>query len=145
MLISVEVCVFVVDVGFTFFHDIVFTLICFVKRGGGYVLLMLFAFIYYDQNFCYPISQESISWELATCRNINPQSLEVFHILLTVVYSKGQQHKWISQLKQQYKNQTESLKWLIDMYRINDKYAQWGFIYNLHYNPKFVYRGLTKL
>jgi len=51
---------------------------------------------FYDRGFCYPISHKRISGELATlymciCRNKNPKSLEVYHILFTAVYFNGQQ------------------------------------------------------
>jgi hypothetical protein len=45
---------------------------------------------FYDRGFCYPISHERISGELAICRIKNPKSLEVFHILFTAVYFNGQ-------------------------------------------------------
>jgi hypothetical protein len=46
---------------------------------------------FYDRGFCYPISHERISGELAICCNKNPKSLEVNHILFTAVYFNGQQ------------------------------------------------------
>ena len=67
----------------------------------------------YERGFCYPISHERISGELyiAICRNINPKQLEVFHILLTVVYFNGQQQNWILQIKNNNtNNQTEKIK-----------------------------------
>jgi hypothetical protein len=44
---------------------------------------------FYDQGFCYPISHERISGELAICRIKNQKSLEVFHVLFTAVYFKN--------------------------------------------------------
>ena len=46
---------------------------------------------FYDRGFCYPISHERISGELAICRIKNQKSLEVFHVLFRAVYFNGQQ------------------------------------------------------
>ena len=55
---------------------------------------------YYDRGFCYPISHERISGELAICPNKNPKSLKFFYILFTAEYFNGQQQNWISQQNQ---------------------------------------------
>ena len=109
---------FVVEVSFNFFLYIVFTPICFVK--GGHVLLMLFVFIYYHRSFCYSISQESISGELAICGNINPQSLEICHILFCRIFQRS-----TTKLNITIKTEIQKSSKLIKMV---DKYAQWGFI-----------------
>ena len=46
---------------------------------------------FYDRGFCYPISHERISGEIAICCNKNEKSLEVLHVLFTAVYLNGQQ------------------------------------------------------
>ena len=72
---------------------------------------------FYDPGFCYPISHERISGELAICCSKNPKSLEVYHILFQ------------QQTEYHNKHNNTKIKHNNDCFdRINDKYAQCRFI-----------------
>ena len=83
---------------------------------------------FYDRGFCYPISHERISGELAICCNKNPKSLEVYHILFTAVYFNGQQ-----QIEYHNKHNNDCLTGLM----INTPNV--GLYNNLSYSLEFYY------
>ena len=79
---------FVVEVSFYFFLYIVFTPICFVKGGGSCFIDVICIYILSPELLLLDITRKYF-WGTTICRNINPQSLEIFHILFSHIFQRS--------------------------------------------------------